>query len=383
MMKKSLEFVKDISEIAGKPNKLTQIFLEDHGSVFYKPSFVNITGSVMSAILLNQIMYWAKKTGNHFYKFRNSCDHKLYKSGDSWCEELGFTGHEFDGALKKIGQRLKAGIKPLEDVFVWFYTDFNRVTWYSVNWKYLNQEIYKNYDIADDFQENQELITKSGNSYLRNSEIGEANYEIRNELITKSENSIYDTVTTNKDYNRRQATTPQQPKTENPPVDKNDDDDLYLLLSKFGLNKSQCVKIMKVLSVDEIKYRYDKIVKHIRSGGVKNVPAYAFSVFSDQGEVSITEEIEKEKKKTAANNALKIAEEIKAQKQAEEDDKRREYEENLKTERIIESASDDDIERFEEYLVDKRFLFGQYLERKFESLFVKTAFVEFMEGRNG
>lgn len=377
-MNKKMDFVKEINMISGKPNKLTQIFLEDHGAICYKPSFVKITGGVMSAILLNQIMYWAKKSDNHFYKFRNANEHKWYKCGDSWCEELGFTGHEFDGAIKKIGQRLKVGDTPQKDVFVWYYTDFNRVTWYVVNWQYLNEAIYKNYDIESDILEREELIPKSANSYLRKMEI--ANSENRKQLIPNIGNTIYKETETTKDYNHRQHTDEaadyQLRKTTG-------DDDDYILLEKFGLSKKQCVKIMKSHSSEDIKIKAEAIKKQISTGSIKNIAAYASSVYENNNNITITEEIKQEKETKRREKATQDAEKQKAEAQAEQEAISAKKESDIKAKKIIESASEDDIEKFEEHLVDKKYLWALYIKNKFESDFVKYEFLRWMGERDG
>ena len=78
----------------------------DKNIIAYRPEFTQITGSINTAILLNQIIYhYYDKYGNgsRFYKFSAPCKHDGYRNGDSWIEELGFTLREFNGALKKIG----------------------------------------------------------------------------------------------------------------------------------------------------------------------------------------------------------------------------------------------------------------------------------------
>ena len=81
--------------------KLRDLALEK--AIPYRPSIAKITGSVHSAILLTQIMYWCDKSRKgEFYKFAKPCSHKQYSAGDSFCEELGFTISEFNSACKKL-----------------------------------------------------------------------------------------------------------------------------------------------------------------------------------------------------------------------------------------------------------------------------------------
>jgi len=91
--------------IFGYPSDLTQTIIEDKSLIIYRPRLNQITGSVLSSILLHQIIYWAYKSNNLFYKFKEPCNHKLYKPGDSWTEELGFTRWENETALKKIEEK--------------------------------------------------------------------------------------------------------------------------------------------------------------------------------------------------------------------------------------------------------------------------------------
>jgi len=89
----------------------TQALLADEkNAVLYRPKWAKALGSITSAILLQQINYWWVSKGHkEFYKFRSECSHDLYCEGDSWIEELGFGDYEFDGALKSLATRVKAG----------------------------------------------------------------------------------------------------------------------------------------------------------------------------------------------------------------------------------------------------------------------------------
>jgi len=94
-----------------------------------------MTGSVLSAILLSEVIYWWDHQGKKpFYKFKQPAPSNIkYKKGDSWCEALGFTRSEFDRALSKIGARVKKGEPLPSDALVWFWTTIDRVTYYRIN----------------------------------------------------------------------------------------------------------------------------------------------------------------------------------------------------------------------------------------------------------
>lgn len=117
------------------------LLAEDKEVITYRKNLNKITGSVTATILLQQIIYWAKKSqGEPFYKFRAECHHERYKPGDSWTEELGFSLAEFDTALSKIGTKITKGISKFDALkgetpqhLVIYWTDSSRVTWYMLN----------------------------------------------------------------------------------------------------------------------------------------------------------------------------------------------------------------------------------------------------------
>lgn len=75
----------------------------------YCPAFNKLTGGINATLLMLQIEYWFEKTnGNKFFKFLEPCEDGCYKSGDSWCEELGFSKDEFRTAFRKIGKAYKS-----------------------------------------------------------------------------------------------------------------------------------------------------------------------------------------------------------------------------------------------------------------------------------
>jgi hypothetical protein len=86
----------------------------------YCPELNQITGSINATILLLQLEYWfTKMEGAKFYKFLDICEHELYKQGDSWVEELGFSKQEFRTAFSKIGKVYisKKAFKESKDLF--------------------------------------------------------------------------------------------------------------------------------------------------------------------------------------------------------------------------------------------------------------------------
>src|SRR5512139_3732000 len=119
---------------------ISRLMAEDKEMIAYRPKLNRITGSVLASVLLQQANHRFVNNGEQpFYKFRAPCQHALYRPGDSWIEELGFSGDEFDAALKRIGTKIVAGTSKAEALqktdrtgLVLYWTDSNRVTWYSV-----------------------------------------------------------------------------------------------------------------------------------------------------------------------------------------------------------------------------------------------------------
>ncbi len=89
-----------------------------------------IAGGVLSCIVMQQLDFWFESHPDGFYKFLEPTNHKAYKTGDSWTEELGMTVDEFRSAFDKIGIRYKSRTefmkaKELGDIFQGkFYCSF-------------------------------------------------------------------------------------------------------------------------------------------------------------------------------------------------------------------------------------------------------------------
>jgi len=141
-----------------------KIIADDKSLITYRPALNKITKSVIGTILLQQILYWHDKSKGKFYKFKAPCNHKDYREGDSWTEELGFNKSEFDRALKCIGCQKKSdkAISLLDEdalneyqekynsAFVIYWTDMDRKTWYIIQEYNLRKSIcaiYENLDV--------------------------------------------------------------------------------------------------------------------------------------------------------------------------------------------------------------------------------------------
>lgn len=133
---------------------LLDIVSDDQRLITYRPKLRKIAKSVTATILLQQMLHWWKSQGRQpFFKFKEKCDHKAYRPGDSWTEELGFSSKEFSTAIKKIGYKKgkRSSFKKIEEqkAFVLYYTDKDRMTWYEINEKAILDAIKKSYLVSD------------------------------------------------------------------------------------------------------------------------------------------------------------------------------------------------------------------------------------------
>jgi len=115
---------------------MIKFLANDKNIILYRKELNSVTKSVTATILLQQLIYWFEHSNyKPFYKFIEPCSNALYKKGDSWTEELGFSKKEFSTAYKKL-ETLKIVSKKI---------DISRVTYYSVDIKVLSMyldEIY-------------------------------------------------------------------------------------------------------------------------------------------------------------------------------------------------------------------------------------------------
>lgn len=129
---------------------MINIISDDNSIIPYRKELNKITGCVTSSILLSQLLYWWKKSGGEFYKFKEPCKHEKYTEGDSWCEELGYTRKQFDTAFKKLK----------DNGFASNRVTIDRLTYYSVDERTLGKALKGLYETTEtDF-------TKSDNGTL-------------------------------------------------------------------------------------------------------------------------------------------------------------------------------------------------------------------------
>ena len=131
---------------------LAKLLGGDSKAVPYRPELAKQVGGIAPAILLQQVVFrWNGQGQKAFYKFKEPCNHHLYKEGDSWLEELGFSRREFDNAIKEIGfkntqettqdEAYQSG-KP-----VVYWTAPDRVTYYTINLDALIEVLAQAYNV--------------------------------------------------------------------------------------------------------------------------------------------------------------------------------------------------------------------------------------------
>ncbi len=74
---------------------------------FY-PGIKSSIGCEKATLILGRLEYWFEKYKNGFYKFVEPCHHPLYREGDSWHEEIGFSRKIFAKAFDLVGVRYKS-----------------------------------------------------------------------------------------------------------------------------------------------------------------------------------------------------------------------------------------------------------------------------------
>jgi len=74
----------------------------------YFPRVKSYTGCEKATVITGRLEFWFSKYNSGFYKFLEPCGHRLYRAGDSWSEELGFSRKVFNRSFDLIGVRYKS-----------------------------------------------------------------------------------------------------------------------------------------------------------------------------------------------------------------------------------------------------------------------------------
>ena len=181
-----------------------KLIADDRSVIPYRKAFRDVCEGVTGVLLFHQILYWWQKNGRKpFYKFRKECTHPAYKTGDSWCEELGFSEHELDHAIKSVCEKVKRKDLPeaLEksDKMVLFWTDINRQTWFVLNRNAVERVVMKIYNVNAEtaitviadmgiIKHPFEQLYNDPFSDFETADSGNRNTEITTEITTKTTN---------------------------------------------------------------------------------------------------------------------------------------------------------------------------------------------------
>ena len=341
----------------GYPSSLTQSIIDDKSLIIYRPRLNQITGSVLATILLHQIIYWANKSQNLFYKFMRPCNHELYKPGDSWEEELGFTRRELEGALKNIAQKYnpKRDSIPLEALVV-FYTDIRRLTWYSVNWNKLNtaiEEVFIRNAQNEHYVEHDPCITYSTDRTLLNND-------------TKTSTKI-----------KQQTAPPPTSKPEPRLAEKGKMCVAAALLEKFGLNHDKVAQITGKFSDAFIQKKLKEIERKFLAGNINNLQGYVISVFErTESEESLIEKENRTKQEMTAKQRKEM--EILAHKK-EQQEERRHQEYLAITDKLINEANVVELRWFADWLkTESNSVYAMYREKGLKSYIVETYYRRYL-----
>lgn len=127
--------------------------------VLLYPLLIKYTKTIHSALLLAQILYWYRKMGRRFYKFKMRCALSESNNSKPWTEEIPMTRHQFDSALVNIATPIKKGevYNLLTDCNMILYYMGNGYTYYLPNYPKIIQVLAKEGDfIKQKFPEIQE-----------------------------------------------------------------------------------------------------------------------------------------------------------------------------------------------------------------------------------
>jgi len=347
------------------PSALTRTIIEDKDLVLYRPKLNQITESVLATILLQQIIYWANKTSNLFYKFKEPCEHKFYKPGDSWTEELGFSRREYDTAIAKIAKKYNPNKEnPPDDCFIVYYTDFRRLTWYSVNWTMLNSAIEEVF--LPKVQNALYVKADSAFSYSANPPL----QYIVTETTTKTTNQ---TSTSPPDLNQKIKIQSHINKKD----DDDDDDDVFSLLNSYGIPENKTKEFIQKFSSDFIKKKIKEIEYKFVKGSINNLQGYIITTF----EKTSIEESEFEKNlKIKKEQSQKQKEQEKLLIKKKEQIEERQHQEYMNiTTKLMDECNVVELRWFSEWVKSiSQIVFKLYKEKGLKSYIVETYYRKYL-----
>lgn len=131
-----------MSNIFVHKNKTTSAFY-----IKFYPGIKSSIGCEKATLILGRLEYWFEKYANGFYKFVEPCEHLLYRKGDSWAEEIGFSRKIFAKSFDLIGVRYKS-----KSAFNQAKDKFHGKLYASYHDRKTNQTYFiRNHQFASDF----------------------------------------------------------------------------------------------------------------------------------------------------------------------------------------------------------------------------------------
>jgi hypothetical protein len=121
--------------------------LENSFYIKFYPQIKSSLGCEKATLILGRFEYWFTKYKEGFYKFIEPCKHPLYRMGDSWSEEIGFSRKVFTKAFDLIGVRYKS-----KSAFQKSKNKFQGKLYASYHDRKTNQTyFFRNHDFAKNF----------------------------------------------------------------------------------------------------------------------------------------------------------------------------------------------------------------------------------------
>ena len=175
----------------------------------YYPEFKRVFGSEKAALIFERLEYWSQKYESGFWKFFEPCPHPLYRQGDSWEEEVGFSRKVFKRFFSLIGTHyasksefLKQGDPFQGKLYASYYDRKTNRTYFL-----------RNHDAVNTFFKNLWNATKK--VFSQKERGGEKKGRSRNVLNGSSFAHAYKDIYSNKEI----SSSPPCPQSPEPPQD--------------------------------------------------------------------------------------------------------------------------------------------------------------------
>lgn len=259
----------------GLPSRMTIVALD--AMIAYRPRLNTIIDSVVSTLILCQSMYYAEHTSNPFYKFLAPCEHEKYKRGDSWMEELALSRYEVMAGLKRIAQKVSNKTQQFDpDVYMWYWTDMSRLTWFCVNWNAVNKAFELQFPVSQET-----LLTKVKKLDLRKSK--NLTY-----VSQETELTIYKDKSKNLSENLSKKSSSSDSGNgiqegdgiQSDPVKADDDDFLLKDLIDLGLSPSVAKEVLSKYPRELVLSKVKEIMRMFQRGAINNLIGYVSRTFS-------------------------------------------------------------------------------------------------------